>query len=201
MKKIFFAFLAILFVALGAAVTLSIVNYQNQHANSEQDESESGFLKTSGEFKDKLANLKIKRDRAELQSGRLERRKKDAADKLRENGVRNVGDVQSDDRESRLLIAELQDIVKTQEELRSDIKIYDDAIVSIEAILRKFDRELVMSGAGNSRKQEEELRRIILNVDDRLTGDRSIVDELETQDLLDEILGDDAVGGDSSIDD
>lgn len=189
MKKVLIVFFAFCFVALGAAVAYSIAVYQAQIVENQEEEKEDGFLETSGEFKDKLADIKIRRDRAEVQIDRLTRRKNEAAEKLRAKGIQKSSDIKADDREAKFLVAELKDLVEKIEKLESDVKHYDDAIVSIEAILRDFDRKLVMTDSGIDEKQLEDLRRIIYSVDDKLTGDMSISEELDTADMIDEILG------------
>ncbi len=188
MKKLVLIFIALCCVGLGVALTISMMKFQDRIVQDDSENQDDGLLKTSGQFKDKLAEIKIKRDRAETQIERLSNRQKEALKKLRDKGISKSSDIQSDDRESRLLLAELEDLVEKVDKLKKDIVIYDDAIVSIEAILRDFDRDLVMSDSGINEEQLKQLRTIVYQVEDELESEKSLVDELTSDDLVADLL-------------
>jgi hypothetical protein len=75
------------------------------------------------------------------------------------------------------------------EKFKTDVTVYDDAIFRIEAALADLDRQELNKNAGISEKQSLQLNTIIRDIDDRLIRQESALEQLETQSILDDILG------------
>ncbi len=167
--------------------------YLDNQANIEQAKQEServknGFLKTKKEFNDKLEDIKQRKEEVVNQIGRLEERLKASGDKLRELGVSKPDDLEKNDA-ARLEYGNATRLMNDVRKYRSDIEIYDKAILRIEAALADIDRQELMNNAGISEEQARQLETIVRDVDDRLLKPPSPVEELKTQEILDELLG------------
>lgn len=186
-KTLFLLILLAAFAIVGYTFYASNVNIEREAIKQAK---ERGFLKTKNDFQDKLEELKRKRDLAKLQISRLDQRKQAAADRLKKMGIKTADDLEAND-EAKLEYAGIKSLMEDAEKLGKDVDIYDDAILRIEAALRDIDRQQVMSNAGIDDDQLRQLRTIISDVDDRLTEKPSAIESLETQNILDDILGTD----------
>ncbi len=181
--------LSLCFVAgLCIAAVLFLTVSQDSAGKAKQQAKAQGFLTTQQDFQDKLEELKRQRDRAKLQRSRLDQRKQDAAQRLRNLGVKTPADIEAN-AEAKLAYHEIKDIIQSNDKLAADIAVYDDAIIRIEAALRELDRKRLMENAGISEDQFRQLRTIVNDVDDRLTSQSSSIDSLEVQSILDDVLG------------
>ncbi len=181
--------LGLCFVAgLCIAAVLFLTVSQDSAGKAKQQAKAQGFLTTQQDFQDKLEELKRQRDRAKLQRSRLDERKQDAAQRLRNLGVKTPADIEAN-AEAKLAYHEIKDIIQSNDKLAADIAVYDDAIIRIEAALRELDRKRLMENAGISEDQFRQLRTIVNDVDDRLTSQSSSIDSLEVQSILDDVLG------------
>ncbi len=181
--------LSLCFVAgLCIAAVLFLTVSQDSAGKAKQQAKAQGFLTTQQDFQDKLEELKRQRDRAKLQRSRLDQRKQDAAQRLRNLGVKTPADIEAN-AEAKLAYHEIKDIIQSNDKLAADIEVYDDAIIRIEAALRELDRKRLMENAGISEDQFRQLRTIVNDVDDRLTSQSSSIDSLEVQSILDDVLG------------
>ncbi len=181
--------LGLCFVAgLCIAAVLFLTVSQDSAGKAKQQAKAQGFLTTQQDFQDKLEELKRQRDRAKLQRSRLDQRKQDAAQRLRNLGVKTPADIEAN-AEAKLAYHEIKDIIQSNDKLAADIEVYDDAIIRIEAALRELDRKRLMENAGISEDQFRQLRTIVNDVDDRLTSQSSSIDSLEVQSILDDVLG------------
>ncbi len=181
--------LGLCFVAgLCIAAVLFLTVSQDSAGKAKQQAKAQGFLTTQQDFQDKLEELKRQRDRAKLQRSRLDERKQDAAQRLRNLGVKTPADIEAN-AEAKLAYHEIKDIIQSNDKLAADIEVYDDAIIRIEAALRELDRKRLMENAGISEDQFRQLRTIVNDVDDRLTSQSSSIDSLEVQSILDDVLG------------
>ncbi len=181
--------LGLCFVAgLCIAAVLFLTVSQDSAGKAKLQAKAQGFLTTQQDFQDKLEELKRQRDRAKLQRSRLDQRKQDAAQRLRNLGVKTPADIEAN-AEAKLAYHEIKDIIQSNDKLAADIEVYDDAIIRIEAALRELDRKRLMENAGISEDQFRQLRTIVNDVDDRLTSQSSSIDSLEVQSILDDVLG------------
>ncbi len=181
--------LSLCFVAgLCIAAVLFLTVSQDSAGKAKQQAKAQGFLTTQQDFQDKLEELKRQRDRAKLQRSRLDQRKQDAAQRLRNLGVKTPADIEAN-AEAKLAYHEIKDIIQSNDKQAADIEVYDDAIIRIEAALRELDRKRLMENAGISEDQFRQLRTIVNDVDDRLTSQSSSIDSLEVQSILDDVLG------------
>ncbi len=186
-------------VLLGLAAVIVGVAFFMMQSNQQQDDQaaakrkEEGFLTTRNDFQDKLEELKRKREAADLQIERLDQRKQEAAGRLREMGVSTAQDIE-DKPAARREYDGVKRIMADMEKLQSDLVIYDDAISAIEAELRELDRKKLMENVGIDDDAFAQLKTIIHDVDDRLSQPETPRQQLETQRILDDLLGKEGEG-------
>lgn len=167
--------------------------YLQKQADIDKKDQEServsqGFLKTKKEFKDKLEDIKQRREEVVNQIARLEERLKASANKLRELGVSTPDELDKNDA-AKLEYGNATRLMNDVRKYRGDIETFDRAIVRIEAALADIDRQELMNNAGITEEQSRQLETIVRDVDDRLLKPASPVEELKTQEILNEILG------------
>ena len=75
--------------------------------------------------------------------------------------------------------------------LNEDIVLFDEAISAIESGLRELERKDLLENVGVNDATYGQLRTIVKDLDDRLSKPESALDKLETQSILDDILGSD----------
>jgi hypothetical protein len=167
--------------------------YLQKQADIDKKDQEServsqGFLKTKKEFNDKLEDIKQRREEVVNQIARLEERLKASANKLRELGVSTPDELDKNDA-AKLEYGNATRLMNDVRKYRVDIETFDRAIVRIEAALADIDRQELMDNAGITEEQSRQLETIVRDVDDRLLKPASPVEELKTEEILNEILG------------
>ncbi len=166
------------------------INYQSviRQANDDQKRVDEGFLTTRKDFNDKLEDIKQRREEVVTQIGRLDDRKKTAAEKLRGMGVSTAADLENNDL-AKLEFANIKRLMADVDKFKKDREVYDSAIGRIEAALADRDRQELLNNAGISEAQSKQLNTIIHDIDDRLIDKDSPLEQLKTQDILDDLLG------------
>ncbi|MGI9517928.1 MAG: hypothetical protein ACR2NP_12825 [Pirellulaceae bacterium] len=182
--------LLLLFAGIICGVTFFVmqVNRQRSDGDVAANKKEEGFLQTRNDFQDKLEELKRKREAAALQIERLDQRKQEAAQRLRDMGVSTAQDI-DDDPAARREYDGVRRIMADVDKLNGDLVIYDDAISAIEAELRELNRKKLMENVGIDDDAFSQLKTIINDVDDRLSQPETPQEQLETQRILDDLLG------------
>ena len=189
----------VLFLAVGVIAGLAFFVMQSNRQDRAQDRAAQrkadGFLTTRNDFQDKLEEIKRKRDGAALQIERLDQRKQEAASRLRDMGVSTAQDIE-DNPAARREYDGVRNILSDIDKLKGDLVVYDDAISAIEAELRELDRKKLMENVGIDEDDFSQLKTIINDVDDRLSKPETPVEQLETQRILDDLLGEEEAGED-----
>ncbi len=140
------------------------------------------FLSTTAEFEDELVRYKIRRDRTQLAIDRLMQRKTPLVAKLQETGVHSTVDLTSTTQ--RLDAEELRRLVNNIAELKQQKQLYADAIVLMEAKLRDLERRAIIRGAAPSEAELEEVLRVKLDLEDQLTPENDLVEEMDLDKVL-----------------
>ena len=141
-----------------------------------------------------MEDFKRRKNDVLVQVERFELRMKKSSEELKEMGIKTAADLENNDVARRKYDAASQDM-KDIKKLNEDVKMYDDAISAIESGLRELDRQALLENVGVNDETYRQLRTIVKDLDDRLKKPDSALDEFETQNTLDEILGTEESGG------
>lgn len=150
----------------------------------------SGLLTTEAEFRDKLAELRMQRDKVQRGVKRLEKLKSETLEHLREKGINSGTDyVNSDDRDIKYAMVNLKEWVAQIAKINKEVEYYDDAINSITTMLDRLERERISEDVSLSEEESFELQKIIVDLDERLEVEQNILEEEELRKLLDLEMG------------
>ncbi len=142
-----------------------------------------GPLKTEQEFRDKLAELRMQREKSARAVARLEERKVETVAFLKEKGVKSAADV-AQDTNLKYAARELKGWSEEIEKRKQDLVSYDEAIKAIETMLKELERKRISEMAAMSEEDYIRLRKIVLDLNDRLEVDKQDVIADEELDLL-----------------
>ncbi len=162
----------------------------NEAESERQAKVEEGFLTTRKDFNDKMEDFKRRKNELLVQIERFEIRKKKASQQLKEMGIKTAADLDGNDDARRKFNSIRQDQADIAK-LNEDIVLFDEAISAIESGLRELERKDLLENVGVNDATYGQLRTIVKDLDDRLSKPESALDKLETQSILDDILGSD----------
>jgi cell division protein FtsB len=191
MKLFQLIFVVLIFAVVGFGVKTWLDRQavtQQENANEKLVKEKEGFLTTRKDFNDKLEDIKQRREEVVTQIGRLDERKKAAAEKLKGMGVATAGDLEKNDL-AQLEFANIKRLIADVEKFKKDLVVYDSAIGRIEVALADLDRQELLKNAGISDEQAKQLNTIIHDIDDRLMDKDSPLEQLQNQDILDDLFG------------
>ena len=162
----------------------------NEAESERQAKVEEGFLTTRKDFNDKKEDFKRRKNDLLVQIERFEIRKKKASQELKDMGIKTAADLDGNDDARRKFNSIRQDQADIAK-LNEDIVLFDEAISAIESGLRELERKDLLENVGVNDATYGQLRTIVKDLDDRLSKPESALDKLETQSILDDILGSD----------
>ncbi len=143
---------------------------------------------TEAQFREKVAELRMEKNRVERAIVKLEQSRQESLEILRKKGVKSIGDVGGDDALKfvvRNFKADTDEIAKLKENLGS----YDKAINSISAMLDEIERKQVGSVALTD-DQYLHLQEIVVDLNETLGVDQNdIFADEKLNDLLTSELG------------
>jgi len=181
-------FTFVLFAALCGIGVLWFTGKLDSRAKvaKENLEEGSGVLKTETQFRDKLAELRMQRYKADLGVKQLEKLKAENISKLKEMGI-DSGDkfLKSADQGVKLAVINLKGWVTQIAKINQEISYYDDAIANVEAMLDKINRERIGESVALSEEEYIELQKIIVDLNERLNVETDILEDEELKNLLD----------------
>ncbi len=182
--------IAPLLLLVGVLVFGTVVYFQYQ-AMGPVDENgpakQSGLLKTEAEFRDKLTELKMQRDKAQRGIRMLEREKSKSLQTLKDKGIRSSEEFkQSDDQEVKKLVINLREYNQQISKIEKQVGYYDEAISSIRVMLDQFERDRISEEVSLSEEEQLSLQKIIIDLDERLKVDIDLLEEDELGKLLDQ---------------
>ena len=183
---------AILFLGLllGAGVLLYFIYLPPDPGMTNQQETSSGLMKTETEFRDKLTELKMRRDKVHRGIKKLTELKKDAVELLRSKGINSGQDfLKSEDKDVKFAVKNLKEYKIQIEKVEKEVEFYDEAIDGIRVMLDRFERERIGDSISLSEKDSLELQKIIVDLNERLEVDTDILEDEELSKLLDDEFG------------
>ena len=152
----------------------------------ENIEGTSGILKTESQFRDKLAELRMQRDKVNRGVKRLEKLKAETVDHLKDKGINSGQDyLESDDPDVKYAVVNLKGWVAQIDKIKKEVTYYDDAISSIEVMLDKIERERIDASVSLSEEEYLDLQKIIVDLNERLEVETDILEDEELGKLLD----------------
>ncbi len=146
----------------------------------------TGLLKTESQFRDKLAELRMQRDKVQRGVLRLENLKAENLAKLKEMGITSGEDfLKSDNRDVKLAVVNLKEWVAQIGKIKKEVTYYDEAIGNVEVMLDKIERERIDESVSLSEGEYLELQKIIVDLNERLNIETDILEDEELGNLLD----------------
>ncbi len=172
----------------GVACFLGYYIYSNGMLPTEDPNSDNpgSFMRTEAQFRDKLTELNIDKNKVISSVKRLNAIKKEVVTDLRAKGITSGGDYsKTTDKAVKLKVLELQKTIQDIQKGVTTIATYDTAIDNIRSMLAKFERERVSETAALTENQAIELEEIILDLDNKLEVNTDIFEDQELEKLLD----------------
>lgn len=185
----------VLIAVLGAFVLYAFVNNLMQPRNEvigQKLGDQNKILTTEQDFRDKITELRIQREKVERGIKRLELRKTETLQYLKDKGIRSSADV-TDDTDVMYALRNLKGWKVEIEKLQEDTKNYDEAISSIEVMLDEIERKRINKEVALTEDEYLEMRKIVKDLNERLGLDvNDVLAEEELSRILDEELQKDA---------
>lgn len=151
----------------------------------------SGILKTEKDFRLKLTELKMQRDKVERGISRLSKLKSKSLRKLRDLGIKTGADFRnSDNKDVKLEAVNLKEYSEQIGKIEKEVVYYDDAISGIRVMLDRIERERIGESVSLSEKDYLSLQKIIAQLDDNLKVELDLFEEAELVDLIDKEIED-----------
>lgn len=178
----------ILFAALCAMGYLWYSGQLGPRANVIGDKlkGDSGLLKTEGQFREKLAELRMDKDKVLRNVKRLERLKAQNVKYLRDKGINSGADfLNSKDPDITNAAINLKEWKSQIDKINTEVSFYDEAISNIKTMLDRFERERINEEATLSDEEYMELQKVILDLNERLNNDTTVIEEEKLRELLD----------------
>ena len=183
---------ALLGVLLAAGLAAFITYTYMSRAPQQVVGNESGILTTERDFRDKITELRIHREKVLRGVKLLERRKSETVAYLKDKGIRSSADV-TDDKDVVYALRNLKGWKTDIDKLNADVVHYDEAISSIEVMLDELERKRIDKEVALTDEQYVQLRKIVKDLNERLGMDKKdILEDDELSKLLDEELEKDA---------
>ncbi|MEM9942787.1 MAG: hypothetical protein AAF939_14585 [Planctomycetota bacterium] len=182
------------FLLLGVLITLGVLWYQGlitpptQVVDSNNNET-SGSLKTEPEFRAKLVELRMERDKLLRGIERTNDLKQKTLEELKAKGIDSGDDfLKSDDSEVKYAAVNLKEWVGQISKLNNKVKYYDDAINGIQVMLSRIERERISESVALSEEEAIELQKIIIDLNERLEIKTTPFEDEELKGILDSEL-------------
>ncbi|WP_145271288.1 hypothetical protein [Planctomycetes bacterium SV_7m_r] len=143
-------------------------------------------------YRQRLGELKFKRDKIVLTISRLEKERNQIMHRLRSDGIESIDDLRSIPHWT-VHARELKQVIKEQKSLKATVDSLDAAIVRVESILRRDDRERTVEYGKLSNEELNEVATIFHEVDETLKPANQVsgLEEIELQSLLEQELNND----------
>jgi cell division protein FtsB len=178
------ALFLILSLALAVGLYLFLSSNQKQPVNSKEP------FATEAQFRDKLAEYRMERDKLERHIAQLQDGKNKAVEVLKQNNIAKVADAKGNF-EAEVAIQSLKASTEKIKELTAQFQYYDNAISRIDGMLDKLERDRIHSEVKLTEAQEIELRAIVKNLNEQLEiGKNDPLLDAELELLLKENLDD-----------
>lgn len=180
------------FVTMILLIAVCVLGYQwysslnKKAAIASDDQSELGLLKTESQFRDKLAELRMRKYKVQKGVDRLENLKAETVEHLNSKGIRSGEDyLNSTDADVKYAVVNLRAWVSQIEKIKKEVTYYDEAILGVEGMLDKIERERIDESVSLTRQEYLELQKVILDLNERLEVDTDFLEEEELGKLID----------------
>lgn len=184
-------FVLILIALTGVILVFALGGFgpQLDVATDRSDDEQS--LTSEEDYVQKLTEIKMRRTKVLTGITRLEKRKAENVQLLKDKGIRKLVDAQGDP-EARVAINSLKDLSSLIGQRNKEIEALDKAIARLDGMLNKIRRENV---PGLTEEQQIELRAIQLELDEKLGLDDDLLfEDAEIDEMLNKDLGKESDG-------
>lgn len=152
-----------------------------------QAKNRNQLMTTEAEFRDKLTELNMRRDKVQRGIKKLTKLKSEAIQALRDQGIESGQDyLKSDNTDVKLAVRNLKEYSEKITKVENEVAYYDDAIKRIRVMLDRFERDRIGDSIKLSEDDAFELQKIILDLDERLELETDVLEDDELSKLLDD---------------
>lgn len=137
------------------------------------------------DLRSKLAKLKYQRDRLDLARNRLQAERGEIRQRLESLGVTSTDDLASHPN-WKLHARELRDVLERTKKIEANIEKHDAAIVRLESLLRRHERDQKTASARLTEEELNDLATVLYEVEAELSSSAEIpaIEESELEELL-----------------
>ena len=178
----------ITFILFAALCVVGYLWYTGAGSSSDDNQTAKthGLLETESEFRDKIAELRMQRYKVENGIKRLENFKAETIEHLNDKGIKSGDDyLNSSDPDVKYAVVNLKGWVTQIAKIKKEVAYYDEAILGIEGMLDKIERERIEESVSLSKEEYKDLQKIIIDLNERLAVETDILEEEELGKLLD----------------
>ena len=188
MKSLKSAIIILLFATIVGGVYLYLVgDLKFDNNNNDKGPNSSGFLKTEAEFRTKLAELRIEQEKMGRRKKLMVERKDEIVTALKEAGITSTSDITAKD--IKYKVTNLKKAVADIKVVDKSIDRYQEGINAIEAMLTKIEQERISGEVAISDEKAEELGKMLLDLDEKLTEEENILEDEALREMLGLELG------------
>ena len=190
MKSLNSAILILLFAAVVSGVYLYATGDlklfdRDKPANVDDDME---ILKTEKDFKNKLAVLRLDREKLLRRKKLMQERKAETVQFLKDKGITSASDL--GDSEVKYAVSSLKQFVADLKEVDKNVDRYTSTITAVEAMLKKLEQEAISSEVAISDEEKIRMSALIKELDDKIHGDEDdIFEDAKLRELLGDELG------------
>ncbi len=183
--------LVIFFAGITAFIVFAAMGGLGSANSGDRDTGAKGTLTTEADFRDKLAEIKMNKDKLQRSIAKIEESRDKNLQFLKDQGITKVADAKGNP-SAEIALVNLKAWTENIKSLTDQFGKYDSAISRIEGMLEKLERERINESVSLTEAQEVELRAIVMDLDDRLDiGNNDILKDAEMDDLLSKQLNPD----------
>ncbi len=185
--------LLVLVAALGVGVTYYVMSPGPK--NDDNSTIENRLPRQEAEFRAKLAEYRMQKEKIQRGIKRFEKQRQEALAHLRKKGINSSADIDPEDVDVQYVIRNLKEIKLQMGKLTDDVDSYDKAIAGLNQMLVKIETRNIQEASQISEEELFELRKIEIDLNERLKpDDGNILEVEELYKLIDEELGDKEAG-------
>ena len=185
MKSLNSAIFILLFAAVVSGVYLYTTGDLKLFDRETSSEGDPGMevLKTEEDFKNKLAALRMDREKLSQRKKLMEERKQETVKFLKDKGVTATSDLS--DKDVKYAISNLKQYITDLKDVDKNVSRYTNAINAVEAMLTKIKQQSIADEVNISDEKKIELSAMIKGLEDKLIGDEpDFIEEEKLRKLL-----------------
>lgn len=163
-----------------ASISISHVGCQPEQV---PEKDGMAIPETESEFRDKMAEYKIQRQKVLSRIKRVERRKAEQMNYLEAKGIQSPSDIDPTDADTKFALKNLKAWNDELKRYQKEVLNYDEVISGIQAMLQKIERNQIREDVIISDEDYVNLKTLVRLLNEDLEIDRS--DPVEDQELID----------------